>query len=95
MRNPRSIIDIVQQQPVLDCPQTIHNLSKMYNGLEVTTEQLSNSQQPHWSFQMLSDAPRKGKGKVMCSQQLRDYFPGASQCFGSCGPEYMNILKSV
>jgi len=33
-------------------------ISKMLNGLEVITEQLSNSEQPHWSFQMLTDAPR-------------------------------------
>jgi len=33
-------------------------ISKMYNSLEATTEQPGNSEQPHWSFQMLPDAPR-------------------------------------
>ena len=33
-------------------------ISKMLNDLEVATEQLSTSEQPHWSFQILPDSPR-------------------------------------
>jgi hypothetical protein len=34
------------------------NISKMENGFEVITQQLSNSEQLHWYLQMLADASR-------------------------------------
>jgi len=70
-------------------------ISNMLNGLEIITEQLSNSEQPHVSFQVLPDAPRYVECKAMCSQVLRDYFTGAPQCSGNQGTEYKNFLKSV
>jgi len=64
----------------------------MQNGLEVITELLSNSEQPH---SILPDAPRMAECKMMCSLVLGDYFTGAPQNSGCCGREYLNILKSV
>jgi len=70
-------------------------ISKMYNGLEVVTEQLSNSEQPYWSLQMLPDAPSSAESKGMCSHVLWDYFTGTPQCSKSRKTEYKNIMKSV
>ena len=46
----------------------------MWNGLEVMTKQLDHSEQQHWSFQMLPDAPTQVECKAQCSQVLQDYF---------------------
>ena len=70
-------------------------ISKIYNGLEVITEQLSNSERPDRSCQLLPDAPRKAECKAMYCQVLRDYVTCALVFSGSCGTEYKNILKSV
>jgi hypothetical protein len=67
----------------------------MYNDLEVTTEQLSNSEQPHWSSPMQPDAPRSAEFWMSCSTVLWDYFTSALKYAASFGTEGKNILKSV
>jgi hypothetical protein len=32
---------------------------------------------------------------MISSQMLQEYFTAASQCFGSCGTEFNNIVKDV
>jgi len=68
-------------------------ISKMIDGLEVITEQLSNSEQPHWYFQMLPDTPTKTECNAMWSQMPQENFPGSSERFRSFGTEYKNIRK--
>jgi len=67
----------------------------MYNGLEGITEQLSNSEQSHKSFEVLLDAPRDNVYNAMWFQVLEDYPYSAHQLSQIWGMEYKNLLMSV
>jgi len=70
-------------------------VSKMLNGLEVITEQLSNSDQPHIAIQGFSNPTREDESKAMYSSDAPGLHLGAPQFFRSCGSIYKNILKIV
>jgi hypothetical protein len=69
--------------------------SKMNNGLEVITQQLSYSEQPLHPSRSSQKLPNRLNLKRCASQVLWDVLPGAPQCSWYCGTEYKNILQSM
>jgi len=70
-------------------------ISKLWNGSEVITPQLSYSEQAHRSFQKLREAPEQAECKTICFSNTLRVLAGDSQCFWSSGIEYKNIVKSI
>jgi len=69
-----SLLDVILVQGVA-C------ISEMYNSLEVITQRLSCSEQPHRSFQRFPEAAEQAQCNTMCLTGALRVLWGAPQCF--------------